>query len=80
MSTCCPQSGRGLSELEVCQVLTASWGRVGGRRWLEMKKKAIRVGGLVVLVAALLVTVVKEHPFVDGNKRVGHAAMETFLV
>jgi death-on-curing protein len=20
------------------------------------------------------------HPFVDGNKRVGHAAMETFLV
>jgi death-on-curing protein len=20
------------------------------------------------------------HPFIDGNKRVGHAAMETFLV
>jgi death on curing protein len=20
------------------------------------------------------------HPFVDGNKRIGHAAMETFLV
>jgi len=20
------------------------------------------------------------HPFVDGNKRVGHAAMETFLI
>jgi death-on-curing protein len=23
---------------------------------------------------------VMNHPFVDGNKRVGHAAMETFLV
>ena len=23
---------------------------------------------------------IKNHPFVDGNKRVGHAAMETFLV
>jgi death-on-curing protein len=24
--------------------------------------------------------VVKNHPFVDGNKRTGHAAMEVFLV
>jgi death-on-curing protein len=23
---------------------------------------------------------VRDHPFLDGNKRVGHAAMETFLV
>jgi death-on-curing protein len=23
---------------------------------------------------------IQNHPFVDGNKRVGHAAMETFLV
>ena len=23
---------------------------------------------------------VQGHPFVDGNKRVGHAAMETFLI
>jgi death on curing protein len=23
---------------------------------------------------------VQNHPFVDGNKRIGHAAMETFLV
>jgi death on curing protein len=23
---------------------------------------------------------VMNHPFVDGNKRIGHAAMETFLV
>jgi death-on-curing protein len=30
--------------------------------------------------AALAFSLVKNHPFVDGNKRVGHAAMETFLV
>jgi death-on-curing protein len=30
--------------------------------------------------AALAFSLVQDHPFVDGNKRVGHAAMETFLV
>jgi len=30
--------------------------------------------------AALCLTLVQGHPFVDGNKRIGHAAMETFLV
>jgi death-on-curing protein len=30
--------------------------------------------------AALAFCLVMNHPFVDGNKRVGHAAMETFLV
>ena len=30
--------------------------------------------------AALCFSLVKNHPFIDGNKRVGHAAMETFLV
>jgi len=30
--------------------------------------------------AALCFSLVMNHPFVDGNKRVGHAAMETFLV
>lgn len=29
---------------------------------------------------ALCFSLVMGHPFVDGNKRVGHAAMETFLV
>jgi death-on-curing protein len=31
-------------------------------------------------VAALGFSLVNNHPFIDGNKRVGHAAMETFLV
>lgn len=30
--------------------------------------------------AALCDSLVLNHPFVDGNKRVGHAAMETFLI
>ena len=30
--------------------------------------------------AALCLSLVQNHPFVDGNKRVGHAAMETFLL
>jgi death-on-curing protein len=29
--------------------------------------------------AALCYSLVLNHPFVDGNKRVGHAAMEVFL-
>jgi death on curing protein len=30
--------------------------------------------------SALAFSLIMNHPFVDGNKRVGHAAMETFLV
>jgi death-on-curing protein len=30
--------------------------------------------------AALGFSLVANHPFVDGNKRIGHAAMEVFLV
>lgn len=29
---------------------------------------------------ALCFSLVMNHPFVDGNKRIGHAAMETFLI
>jgi death on curing protein len=30
--------------------------------------------------AALAYSLIQNHPFIDGNKRVGHAAMEVFLV
>ena len=30
--------------------------------------------------AALGRSLIQNHPFVDGNKRVGHAAMEVFLL
>ena len=35
---------------------------------------------LVEKAAALCFSLVRNHQFVDGNKRVGHAATETFLV
>ncbi len=36
--------------------------------------------GIVEKAAALGFSLIGNHPFVDGNKRVGHAAMEAFLV
>ncbi len=36
--------------------------------------------GVIEKAAALGFPLVMGHPFVDGNKRTGHAAMETFLV
>lgn len=30
--------------------------------------------------AVLGFALIKGHPFIDGNKRIGHAAMEVFLV
>lgn len=35
---------------------------------------------LVDKAAALCFSLVQGHPFLDGNKRIGHAAMETFLL
>jgi len=35
---------------------------------------------LVDKAAAVAFSIVMNHPFVDSNKRTGHAAMETFLV
>jgi len=36
--------------------------------------------GLADKAAALGFSLISNHPFLDGNKRVGHAAMETFLM
>jgi death on curing protein len=35
---------------------------------------------LIDKAAALCFARIQDHPFVDGNKRVGHAAMETFFI
>jgi death-on-curing protein len=35
---------------------------------------------LVEKAAALGYSLIQNHPFVDGNKRVGHASMELFLL
>ncbi len=35
---------------------------------------------VVEKASALGFSLIQNHPFVDGNKRIGHAAMETFLI
>nr|WP_290226677.1 type II toxin-antitoxin system death-on-curing family toxin [Trichocoleus desertorum] len=35
---------------------------------------------LIGKAAALGFSIIMNHPFVDGNKRTGHAAVETFLI
>lgn len=35
---------------------------------------------LIEKTSALGFSLIQNHPFVDGNKRVGHAAMESFLL
>jgi death-on-curing protein len=35
---------------------------------------------LIEKAAAIGFSLIMNHPFIDGNKRIGHAAMETFLV
>ena len=35
---------------------------------------------LIDKAAALAFSLIANHPFVDGNKRIGHAAMEVFLM
>ena len=35
---------------------------------------------IVAKAAALGFSLIQGHPFVDGNKRIGHAAMEVFLI
>jgi death on curing protein len=35
---------------------------------------------VVTKAAALAYSLIQNHPFVDGNKRAGHAALETFLM
>jgi death-on-curing protein len=73
------------------QMLSESSGGASGIRDLGLLDSALAqpratFGGLdlhpTVLekAAALCASLVQNHPFVDGNKRVGHAAMATFLV
>jgi death-on-curing protein len=35
---------------------------------------------IIEKAAALGFSIIQNHPFIDGNKRTGHAAMETFLL
>ena len=71
--------------------VVAQAGGAGGLRDLAAVESAVAqpratFGGedlyptLADKAAALGHALIQDHPFVDGNKRVGHAALETFLV
>ena len=77
--------------LELHALVLQQSGRAGGVRDLGAVESAVAqpqmtFGGqelcptVVEKAAALGFSLVMNNPFVDGNKRVGHAAMETFLV
>jgi death-on-curing protein len=77
--------------LDLHQRLLADTGGATGVRDLGALESAVSqpyaaFGGqhlypdLVAKAAALGYSLVMNHAFVDGNKRVGHAAMETFLL
>jgi death-on-curing protein len=77
--------------LEIHRRVLAQSGGAGGVRDLGAIESALAqpqmaFGGQALYptieakAAAICFSLVMNHPFVDGNKRVGHAAMETFLV
>lgn len=77
--------------LDLHDRLLADSGGASGVRDLGALESAVRqphasFGGqdlypdLVAKAAALCCSLVMNHAFVDGNKRLGHAAMETFLL
>jgi death-on-curing protein len=77
--------------LELHRSVIERWGGASGIRDLGALESALAqprqsFGGqdlypdLATKAAALCFSLVLNHPFVDGNKRIGHAAMETFLI
>ena len=76
--------------LDLHQRLLASSGGLGGVRELASLESAVSqphvsfagqdlYPDVSTKAASLCFSLVMNHPFVDGNKRVGHASMETFL-
>ena len=80
-----------LEVLELHEAIIASSGGLRGIRDIRALESAINQPrltfdqtdlylDLISKATALCFSLVMNHPFVDGNKRIGHAAMETFLV
>jgi death on curing protein len=82
----------GLDEvLELHRLLLEQSGGMAGVRDLGMLESAVAqplmtFGGhdlyptIADKAGAICYSLVMNHPFIDGNKRIGHAALETFLV
>ena len=47
--------------------------------WMTFEGKDL-YPALAEKAAALAFSIIRNHPFIDGNKRTGHAAMEVFLI
>ena len=80
-----------LEVLELHQTIISSSGGSCGIRDIRALESAINqpritfdqtdlYPDIISKASALCFSLVMNHPFVDGNKRVGHAAMETFLI
>jgi death-on-curing protein len=73
-----------------CRIMEQSGGSVGihdlGALESALAQPRMTFGGeelyptIIEKASALGFSFIKNHPFVDGNKRTGHAAMETFLI
>jgi len=77
--------------LDLHRSVIERWGGASGVRDLGALEAALAqprqgFGGqdlypdLTSKAAVLCFSLILNHPFVDGNKRIGHAAMETFLI
>lgn len=77
--------------LELHQSVLERWGGAGGIRDINVLESALAqprqsfgdadlYPDLPSKAAALCFPLVLNHPFIDGNKRIGHAAMEVFLM
>jgi death-on-curing protein len=77
--------------LELHQSVLERWGGAGGIRDINALESALAqprqsfgdadlYPDLSSKAAALCFSLVLNHPFIDGNKRIGHAAMEVFLL
>lgn len=77
--------------LELHQSVLARWSGAGGIRDLGALESALAqprqsfagqdlYPDITSKAAALCFSLVLNHPFIDGNKRIGHTAMEVFLM
>ena len=77
--------------LELHQSVLERWGGAGGIRDINALESALAqprqsfgdadlYPDFPSKAAALCFSLVLNHPFIDGNKRIGHAAMEVFLM
>jgi len=77
--------------MDLHRLVIAQFGGTNGLRDLNALESAIAQPAMTfdavdlyptaaAKAGALAHSLIQNHPFIDGNKRIGHAAMEVFLV